>query len=170
MWSLGQPAAPSWQTAKQSTVPPIWICRLNLDVLFQINLVQKWYLTSIDIKIRSWPTFLTITFNPLTLIQAMSETPCQRGGPLSWLWIQYLLKNPVPSKVGINSNSLNHFLEIRKVGSSKKQLKLKMYSKISNNCTFCNFEAISTSYTSKESIFHLKFYLKQKKYGLFEKN
>ena len=42
-----------------------------------------------------------------------------------------------------------------------------MYSKISKNCTFCKFVAISTSYTSKESIFHIKL-KKQKKYGLFE--
>ena len=39
---------------------------------------------------------------------------------------------------------------------------------MSKNYKFCNFWAISTCYTSKESIFHTRFNFKQKNYGLFE--
>ena len=47
--------------------------------------------------------------------------------------------------------------------STERSLKMSEISK------FCNFWAISTCYTSKESIFHIEFNFKQKKYGLFEK-
>ena len=103
--------------------------------------------------------------------------PGPEGGPwgpphLSWIWRYQKLKNHVPTNVGINSNSFDSFLEKKFLGSSKKMAKLKdmlknqkTWAKIPN---FLIFWAISTCYTSKESIFHTKFNFKEKNYDLFE--
>ena len=56
--------------------------------------------------------------------------------------------------------------------SQKNWRKLKTYQKLlkmSENSKFCNFWAISTCNTSKESIFLIEFNFTQKKYDLFEK-
>ena len=45
---------------------------------------------------------------------------------------------------------------------------VKKWLNMSKISKFCNFWAISTCNTSKESIFHIEFNFKQKKYDLFE--
>ena len=45
---------------------------------------------------------------------------------------------------------------------------IKKLLRMSENSKFCNFRAMSTCNTSKESIFHIKFNITQKKYDLFE--
>ena len=61
----------------------------------------------------------------------------------------------------------NFFLKItKKIGEYWKSI--KKWLNMSEISKFCNFWAISTCNTSKESIFHIEFNFKQKKYDLFE--
>ena len=55
----------------------------------------------------------------------------------------------------------------KKIGENWKPTKKLL--KMSENSKFCNFWAISTCNTSKESIFLIEFNFTQKKYDLFEK-
>ena len=52
---------------------------------------------------------------------------------LSWLWSQFLLKNHVSLKTGINSNSFDPFSEFFSQKLPKKWQKLKIYQKIAKN-------------------------------------
>ena len=52
---------------------------------------------------------------------------------LSWLWSQFLLKNHVSLKAGINSNSFDPFSEFFSQKLPKKWQKLKIYQKIAKN-------------------------------------
>ena len=101
---------------------------------------------------------------------------CGGGWPpppyLSWLWSNFWPKNQVSLLAGINSNSFGWFSEFffqihRKIGENWKPTKKLL--KMSENSKFCNFWAISTCNTSKESIFLIEFNFTQKKYDLFEK-
>ena len=90
---------------------------------------------------------------------------------LSWLWSKFWPKNHVSLKAGINSNSFGPFSEFFFQNSQKNWRKLKTYQKLlkmSENSKFCNFWAISTCNTSKESIFLIEFNFTEKKYDLFE--
>ena len=108
----------------------------------------------------------------LTLMRATSGSlvRCRGGGChppyLSWLWSNFWPKNQVSLQAGINSNSFGWFSEFFFQNSQKNWRKLKTYKKLlkmSKNSKFCNFWAISTCNTSKESIFHIEFNFKQKK-------
>ena len=90
---------------------------------------------------------------------------------LSWLWSKFWPKNHVSLKAGIISNSFGLFSEFFFQNSQKNWRKLKTYQKLlkmSENSKFCNFWAISTCNTSKESIFLIEFNFTEKKYDLFE--
>ena len=100
------------------------------------------------------------------------ESPSSVCVYLSWLWSQIQPKNHVPLKGGINFNSFDPFLEyfstiLQKISENwkftEKLLKMSEIFKI------CNYWAISTSNTSKESIFHIEFNFKQKKYNFLLK-
>ena len=65
----------------------------------------------------------------LALIRVTSGRPCH----LFWLWSQFLLKNHVSLKVGINSTSFGPFQEFFFQKSPKKWRKLKIYQKIAKN-------------------------------------
>ena len=54
----------------------------------------------------------------------------------------------------------------KKMGENWKSI--KKWLNMSEISKFCNFWAISTCNTSKESIFHIEFNFKQKKYDLFQ--
>ena len=78
-----------------------------------------------------------------------------------------------PWKVGSIPTHLVPFWKIfskitKKMGENWKSI--KKWLNMSEISKFCNFWAISTCNTSKESIFHIEFNFKQKKYDLFEKN
>ena len=61
----------------------------------------------------------------------------------------------------------NFFSKItKKISENWKSI--KKWLKMSEISKFCNFWAISTCNTSKESIFHIEFNFKQKKYDLFQ--
>ena len=62
-----------------------------------------------------------------------------------------------------NIFSKNH----KKIGKNWKSIKKLL--KMSENSKICNFWAISTCNTSKESIFLIEFNFTEKKYDLFEK-
>ena len=62
--------------------------------------------------------------------------------------------------------SESFFQKIAKNGENYKSIKKLL--KMSENSKFCNFWAISSCNTSKESIFHIEFNFTQKKYDLFE--
>ena len=116
-------------------------------------------------------------FTLLTLTRATSGSLARcRGGVsatphLSWLWSNFWPKNQVSLQAGINSNSFGWFSEFFFQNSQKNWRKLKTYQKLlkmSENSKFCNFWAISTCNTSKESIFLIEFNFTEKKYDLFE--
>ena len=76
-----------------------------------------------------------------------------------------------PWKVGSIPTHLVPFWKIfskitKKMGENWKSI--KKWLNMSEISKFCNFWAISTCNTSKESIFHIEFNFKQKKYDLFE--
>ena len=76
-----------------------------------------------------------------------------------------------PWKVGSISTHLVPFWKIfskitKKMGENWKSI--KKWLNMSEISKFCNFWAISTCNTSKESIFHIEFNFKQKKYDLFQ--
>ena len=76
-----------------------------------------------------------------------------------------------PRKMSENSNSFDLFLEIFSMYHQKNGENWKYPQKsesMSKHSKFCNNWAITTCYTSKESIFHIKFNFKQKKYDLFQ--
>ena len=61
----------------------------------------------------------------------------------------------------------NFFLKIaKKIGENWKSI--KKWLNMSEISKFCNFWAISTCNTSTESIFHIEFNFKHKKYDLFQ--
>ena len=85
---------------------------------------------------------------------------------LSWLWSKFWPQNQVSLQAGINTNSFVPISDFFFQNSQKNWQKLKTYQKLlkmSENSKFCNFWAISTCNTSKESIFHIEFNFKQKK-------
>ena len=91
---------------------------------------------------------------------------------LSWLWSKFWPKNHVSLKAGINYNSFGPFPEFffqKSQKNGKNWKPTKKLLKMSENSKFCNFWAISTCNTSKESIFLIEFNFTQKKYDLFEK-
>ena len=91
---------------------------------------------------------------------------------LSWLWSKFWLKNHVSLKADINFKIFGPFLEIVFKNHKKKSAEIKRaIKKWLNICEifkFCNFWGISTCNTTKESIFHMKFNFKEKKYDLIE--
>ena len=100
---------------------------------------------------------------------------CRGGGChppyLSWLWSNFWPENQVFLQAGINSNSFGWFSDFfskihKKIGENWKPTKKLL--KMSENSKFCNFWAISTCNTSKESIFLIEFNFTEKKYDLFE--
>ena len=91
---------------------------------------------------------------------------------LSWLWSKFWLKNQIFLKADINSNLFGPFSEYCSKITQKSWQKLKTYQKllkISKISKISNFWAISTCNTSRESIFHIEFNFKLKKYDFFVK-
>ena len=104
---------------------------------------------------------------PLTLIRLTSERPCQdRGGapgaPPIYLGsgANFCSKIMFPQKLASIPTHLAPFQNIfsknhKKIGENWKSIKKLL--KMSENSKICNFWAISTCNTSKESIFHIEF-------------
>ena len=103
----------------------------------------------------------------LTLIRLTSERPCQdRGGapgaPPIYLGsgANFCSKIMFPQKLASIPTHLAPFQNIfsknhKKIGKNWKSIKKLL--KMSENSKICNFWAISTCNTSKESIFHIEF-------------
>ena len=103
----------------------------------------------------------------LTLIRLTSERPCQdRGGapgaPPIYLGsgANFCSKIMFPQKLASIPTHLAPFQNIfsknhKKIGENWKSIKKLL--KMSENSKICNFWAISTCNTSKESIFHIEF-------------
>ena len=126
---------------------------------------QKLYLNCTEYHSSNFQHDTTIYH--LTLMRATSGSLARCGGGgrhppyLSWLWSKYWPKNHVSLRAGINSNSFCPFSEFFFQNLQKNWRKLKTYQKLlkmSENSKFCNFWAISTCNTSKESIFHIQLY------------
>ena len=114
----------------------------------------------------------------LTLASVTSERARQvwggaPGAPPIYLGsrAKFSQKIMFPWKVGSIPTHLVPFWKIfskitKKMGENWKSI--KKWLNMSEISKFCNFWAISTCNTSKESIFHIEFNFKQKKYDLFQ--
>ena len=93
-------------------------------------------------SVRTWLKLNINTYiiiEVLTLTSLTSERACQVGGGglrgpppplLSWLWSNFLLKNYVSLKGGINYNSFGPFFEFFLKNHQKNQRKLKIHQKM----------------------------------------
>ena len=114
----------------------------------------------------------------LTLIRLTSERPCQDWGgapeaPPCYLGsgANFCSKIMFPQRLASIPTHLAPFWKFfskitKKISDYRKSI--KKWLNMSNISKFCNFWAISTCNTSKESIFHIEFNFKQKKYDLFQ--
>ena len=113
-----------------------------------------------------WP-FQAFLLLPLTLIRLTSKRPCQdregaSGDPPIYLGsgANFCSKIMFPQKLASIPTHLAPFQNIfsknhKKIGKNWKSIKKLL--KMSENSKICNFWAISTCNTSKESIFHIEF-------------
>ena len=106
-----------------------------------------------------------IKMQPIYPNKANVREPCKGPPHLSWDWRHQMVKKYVPTKDGINFNSLDLFLEKNFHGSPKKMAKnweytqnLKIWAKISN---FVIFELFHHAIPQKNAFF-LQFNFEQK--------